>query len=359
MWTVDDLQYNDIPPYNDGGLFDINRKLMWCIQNHTTTNRQPIYVSISDGTTTIENLEMCEISERKYIIDLAPFIQSMFGDYSIYRLDNNRYAILKQITLTANSYGEETNPTIVRKIYCTTSRRNTVYVVEEGSWHVPYPGKPTGVYYSDIKANDLSPMYLPDVDSCRIYQSVFSFDTTDAEEYFLQMSIRNSVVQSSATSVNVNKRMADGSSVVVGEREIIRQPYCDKKNICLLYLSHYGQYEFFTFEGYSKEISATKNNDIARVFGTSDYCASDGTMTAGDSITEEITVYATITDDVMAEKFKDIITTTQAFIYDPSRGNLTNVNSFVPVKVDGALTTIPKRGTKNSVKITKTNKYLW
>lgn len=372
MYRIDSLKYNDIDIVT--GLYSVNRRLLWAIGKENNTNN-PIYVTVTDGTNLIENLEMCEIASNVYVIDLAPFIQTMFGSYEPVNIKNNANMICKKVTISATSVGLQS---IEKDIYCTTMRGiltddnnvtyNNVELIGANGW--TKPTETTNVYQSDWIVNDMSDLLLPEGIYTNITLDTLGFDKLN-NDYNITVYHRNIFLSATTKSVNVQKKLSDNTTATVGTRSIVRQPYCQDKNILILYLTSYGQYEYFVFDGYTSNITVDKTEPLYNNILRSN-CLFSGGDTYGNNISEEITASVLINNDLIASKWNDIITSTQVYVYNPNKGDIVDINSsgpipiysvnrnvFEKVQVSGQYNFNPRRGSRQSLTLTKNTDYIW
>lgn len=363
MYQIDSLKYNDIDVVT--GLYSVNRRLLWAIEKEDNTDN-PIYVTITDGTNLIENLEMCETESNVYVIDLAPFIQTMFGSYGPLNVRSNAGMVSKKVTISATSVGLES---IEKDIYCTTMRGtvkqyyiygnnityNNVEMMNASGWTMST--QTTNVYQSDWVINDMSDLLLPEGLSTRIVQDTLGFDNLN-DAYNITVNHKNTTVSATDASVTVQKKLSNNTTAIVGTRSIVRQHYCQDKNILILYLTSYGQYEYFVFDGYTSSITVDKTEPLYNNILRSNYWGNGGD-TYGNNISEEITASVLINNDLIASKWNDIITSTQVYVYNPNKGVASNPNAFERVQVSGQYNFNPRRGSRQSLTLTKNTDYVW
>lgn len=376
MYRIDSFKYNDINIVT--GLYSVNRRLLWAIGKENNTD-YPIYVTITDGTNLIENLEMCEIKSNVYVIDLAPFIQTMFGSYEPVDIKNNADMVCKKVTISATSVGLES---IEKDIYCTTMRGivkqyytdgnnvtyNNVELMGANGW--TKPTETTNVYQSDWIVNDMSDLLLPEGIYTNLVLDTLGFDKLN-NNYNITVYNRSIFLSATTKSVNVQKKLSDNTTAIVGTRSIVRQPYCQDKNILILYLTSYGQYEYFVFDGYTSNITVDKTEPLYNNILRSN-CLFSGGDTYGNNISEEITASVLINNDLIASKWNDIITSTQVYVYNPNKGDIVDINSsgpipiysvnrnvFEKVQVSGQYNFNPRRGSRQSLTLTKNADYVW
>lgn len=363
MYQIDSIKYNDIDLR--AGLYSINRRLMFAV-GKDNINDNPIYISISDGVTTINNLEMCEVESNTYVIDLAPFIRTMFTQFAILNAQSNASNICKLITITATSEG---STTITKNIYCTPMRGtvkqyytygdnityNNVTMVDSSNWNLSTTT--TNVYQSDWIVNDMSNLILPEGLTTRIVQDTLGFDNLN-DTYNITVNHKNATVSATTTLVTVQKKLSNNTTALVGTRSIVRQHYCRDKHILILYLTSYGQFEYFVFDGYTSTTTIEKTNPVYSNILRSNYYGNTGVV-YGNNISEEITASVLINNELIASKWNDIITSTQVYVYNPNKGAATNPNAFESVQLSGQYNFNPRKGSRQSIILTKNTDYIW
>lgn len=341
--------YNDIQQTT--AFYSIDNRLMLALGNETTGNYTAPFVTLTDGMTVISNLEMCAIDQYRFVIDLAPFIQTYFVTRQPLGVDYSEEGILKKITISATSYNDETNPSFTVDAYCCIRRVRNPLLVTSSNWSSTLVAP--NVYTSDVEMNDFSPLILPNDDYVRVEQIVYSFDTDTR----MKIARSNNSVSPAATTLDVKKRLTNNQLYTVGEREIIRKNYCNKHNLLVMYLTPYGAYEYFMFDGYSTVTDFEKTSPVHNTLYKQTFIQQYGNI-YGKSITETITANVMISDDIYAEKFKDVLASQQVYVYN-GLGTYMNGNSWDKVVVSGSYNFNPRKGQKQTITFKKENSYLW
>lgn len=361
MHRLFDDRYNDFS--QDFGYYSVGNKLMMCFQNDTTGNTQPIYISLSDGVTTISNLEMCGVGDRVFVMDLAPFIQTYFTEQlKPFEITYNNDKVCKKIHITVDSYGEESGSRIEYDIWCTNRSLSNPEIVQNAEWTYR-AGSENNVYISDVKANDFSPIIMPTGYNLRFYNTSYGFGLDDGGNKVVRVYTPMIFVSDNASKLDVRKQeLINGAiqSIVVGQRPIIRKNYCSDKNLLILYRTPYNNFEYFVFDSFTKQVTVAKSDNIYNNLYRNGYY-NGGFEQYGQSESIQTTASVVVSDDVMASKWNDIIKSTQVYIYNPTDTNssIYSIQNFERVTVDGNLTINPRRGSRQSLTLTKTNEYLW
>lgn len=350
-----DERYNDLS--QSTGLYSVGSRLMICYENDTTGNTQPIFVNITDGTTNILNLEMCEVEPMVFAMDIAPFIQSFFTtQLKPFEQTLNNDLFLKKITVTVNSYGEEQYTSDVFSIWCMRNSFFNPEIVQGSEWTVHESSLEDNVFTSDVKANDLSPIILPN-ENLRVYSTTYGFQRGEDKDIIAYTNF--AFVSSNAKRISVLKRYNDDgvqSNITVGYRQVIRKNFCSNKQLMVIYLTPYGNFEYFIFDGYIKRNDVTKNTYQNNLIRNGNYLHNG--IVLGQSIEETYTANAYIADEIIASKWNDLITSTQVLLYK-GEGNMYNINSYIPVSLEGSLQYNPNKGSRQTLEIKQSRQYLW
>lgn len=349
-------EYNDLS--QSTGLYSIGSRLMICYGNTTTGNNTPIYVNITDGNTSINNLEMCEVEPMVFTIDLAPFIQSFFTkELKPFENTYNENSFLKKITVTVNSYGEEYYPTEVFSIWCMRNSFFKPEIVQGAEWTSRDSSMEANVYISDIKANDLSPIILPN-ENIRLYKTSYGFQNDDEKSIIEYTNF--AFVSSNASTISVMKRFDDNGvmrNITIGYRPVIRRNFCNEKQLMVMYLTPYGNFEYFIFDGYTSTTTVEKQNQYHNTLIRNGNYLHNGSI-LGNSKTISYTASIVISDEVIASKWNDLISSTQVFLYN-GEGSMYGIGNFTPVFINGDLQYNPKKGSRQSLVITNNMQYTW
>lgn len=288
--------------------------IILAIDSQSTTD--PVYIDISclQPAMEIKNLEMCKfnISDDSLtnVIDLQPFLEAFFKHEPEFMTSIPDWLI--KVTVKAHTANENDLYMTIHVLNNTNKRGKSPVVAYPSTWAVQAAGKPTGVYNSEIAANDFSDLFLPEGQTVLFLQPTYAFEAVGG--YTVTVKQNLVTIYSSTETVDVTKYITQSPwTLVMGTRNIVRQHFCLRKTPIIAYQNKYNYFEYLCFSDvYSVSTEVNRNERIKKPFDN--FKMLDRSSWNGGDYTTTYTLNITPNSNSLIEKLNDLAVSKKVYL---------------------------------------------